>query len=188
MRPSKLRLPERTATATRSLASIAPATASSSGPELPMHVVQPYPARANPSVSSGAISPAPSRYAVTTREPGASDVLTVGSTNSPRATAFRARRPAPTMTVGLEVFVHEVMAAIATDPVRTVADRPPTVISIGRYARPSIGSELATTGWTTDDASVVAPSRAYEGGSDAGNDPAEASSTTPSPSIGGSLA
>ena len=40
---------------------------------------------------------------------------------SPRATAFRASRPAPTMTVGFDVFVHEVIAAIATDPVRIVA-------------------------------------------------------------------
>jgi hypothetical protein len=42
--------------------------------------------------------------------------LTVGPTRRPRATAFLASRPAPTMTVGLEVFVHEVIAAIATDP------------------------------------------------------------------------
>ncbi len=33
--------------------------------------------------------------------------------------------PAPTITVGFEVLVHEVMAAIATDPWPTSADRPP---------------------------------------------------------------
>jgi hypothetical protein len=35
------------------------------------------------------------------------------------------------MTVGFEVFVHDVIAAIATDPLRIVADSPPTVTSIG---------------------------------------------------------
>ena len=35
------------------------------------------------------------------------------------------------MTVGLEVFVQDVIAAIATEPVRIVAVSPPTVISIG---------------------------------------------------------
>ena len=40
-RPSKLRLPDSTAATTSSSASIARATGSSSGPLLPMHVVQP---------------------------------------------------------------------------------------------------------------------------------------------------
>ncbi len=65
---------------------------------------------------------------MTTFEPGASDVLTVGGTVSPRATAFRASSPAPTITVGFDVFVHDVIAAIATEPVRIVARRPPTSI------------------------------------------------------------
>jgi hypothetical protein len=41
MRPSKFRLPDSTAQTARSFASIASATASGSGPELPMQVVQP---------------------------------------------------------------------------------------------------------------------------------------------------
>jgi hypothetical protein len=41
MRPSKLRLPESTAAATRPFSSIAVAIGSASGPELPMQVVQP---------------------------------------------------------------------------------------------------------------------------------------------------
>ena len=41
------------------------------------------------------------------------------------------------MTVGLEVFVQDVIAAIATEPVRIVAVSPPTSISIGRYVRRS---------------------------------------------------
>jgi hypothetical protein len=71
------------------------------------------------------MSPAASRYPVTTREPGASEVLTVGPTRRPRATAFRASSPAPTITVGLDVFVHDVIAAMATEPCRTIAPDPP---------------------------------------------------------------
>jgi hypothetical protein len=41
MRPSKLRLPESTDTAARSASLTAALTASGSGPELPMQVVQP---------------------------------------------------------------------------------------------------------------------------------------------------
>src|SRR5258706_11377047 len=73
--------------------------------------------------------PASSRYAVTTREPGASEVLTVGGTRSPRRTALRASSPAPTITVGFEVFVHEVIAAMATEPVRIVVATPRTARS-----------------------------------------------------------
>ena len=66
------------------------------------------------------MSPAASRYPVTARDPGASDVLTDGPTRSPRATAFLASSPAPIITVGLEVFVQDVIAAIATEPWRIV--------------------------------------------------------------------
>ena len=41
IRPSKFRLPDRTAATTRSWSSTALAIGGSSGPELPMHVVQP---------------------------------------------------------------------------------------------------------------------------------------------------
>ena len=64
-------------------------------------------------------------------EPGASDVLTVAGTVSPRATAFRASSPAPIITVGLEVFVHDVIAAIATEPDWIVVRRSPTSIVTG---------------------------------------------------------
>ncbi len=63
---------------------------------------------------------------MTAFEPGASDVLTVEATFRPRATAFRASRPAPTITVGFEVLVHDVIAAIATEPVRMVTSSPST--------------------------------------------------------------
>ena len=55
---------------------------------------------------------------------GASEVFTVGGTVSPFATAFRARSPAATMTVGFDVFVQLVMAAIATEPDEISTERP----------------------------------------------------------------
>src|SRR5256885_10399376 len=116
MRPSKLRLPDRTDTTARSPCSTAAEISGDSGPELPMHVVQPYPTRLNPSASRYSVSPARSRYSVTTFEPGASEVFTHGWTSSPRWAALRASTPAPSMTDGFEVFVQLVIAAITTRP------------------------------------------------------------------------
>ena len=56
------------------------------------------------------------RYSVTTREPGASEVLMWGFTLRPFSTAFFARSPAAMSTLGFEVLVHEVMAAMSTSP------------------------------------------------------------------------
>ena len=53
---------------------------------------------------------------MTTFDPGASDVLTQGWRVKPRSLAFRATRPAPTITSGFEVLVQDVMAAITTSP------------------------------------------------------------------------
>ena len=53
---------------------------------------------------------------MTTLEPGASVVFTHGLEASPASTAFLASSAAPTMTDGFEVLVHEVMAAITTEP------------------------------------------------------------------------
>jgi len=39
-----------------------------------------------------------------------------GFTDNPLSTAFLARIPAASMTSGFDVFVHEVMAAITTEP------------------------------------------------------------------------
>ena len=64
---------------------------------------------------------------MTTREPGASDVLTAGLTFSPRSTAFLASRAAPSMTLGLLVLVQLVMAAMRTLPC-------PICVSARRYA------------------------------------------------------
>src|SRR3954465_11504780 len=61
---------------------------------------------------------------MTTFEPGASDVFTHGLTSSPRSTAFLASRPAPSITDGLDVFVHDVIAAITTWPWSSVVSGP----------------------------------------------------------------
>src|ERR1700733_12624997 len=114
MRPSKLRLPDRTETTARSLSCTAAEISGGSGPLLPMHVVQPYPTRLKPSSSRYSVRPARSRYSVTTLEPGASEVLTQGLTVRPFWTALRARIPAPSMTDGLEGLVQLVIAAMTT--------------------------------------------------------------------------
>jgi hypothetical protein len=62
---------------------------------------------------------------VTTREPGASEVLMCGCTRRPLSTAFFASNPAAIITAGLLVLVHEVIAAISTSPwPRSMPGRP----------------------------------------------------------------
>ena len=114
------------------------------------------------------MSPAASRYPVTTREPGARDVLTVGPTRRPRATAFRASKPAPTMTVGLEVLVHEVMAAMATEPWRTIAAVPSISIatlplSVAPVMPPSSDSRPRSSFVTGDGAVTGKAARKFAG-------------------------
>src|ERR1700751_2989056 len=87
-----------------------------SGAELPMQVVQPNATRLKPSLSRSACSPALFRYSATTCEPGASEVLTQGLTVNPLAAALRASSPAPIITLGFDVLVHDVMAAMTTSP------------------------------------------------------------------------
>src|ERR1700687_419861 len=116
MRPSKLRLPLRTEQTTRFFSPTSADTSSGSGPLFPMHVVQPYPTRLNPSCSRYGVSPATRRYSVTTFEPGARLVFTHGCRVNPRSTAFFASNPAPIITLGFEVLVQLVIAAITTDP------------------------------------------------------------------------
>src|SRR5271169_1583668 len=89
---------------------------SGSGPELPMQVVQPKPTRLNPILSRSFCNPAFSRYSATTCEPGASEVFTHGLAVKPLAAALRANRPAPIITLGFDVLVQDVIAAITTSP------------------------------------------------------------------------
>src|ERR1700747_1334663 len=97
-----------------------------SGPELPTQVVKPKPTRLKPSVSRSFCRPDFSRYSATTCEPGASDVFTHGLTVRPLAAAVRATRPAATITLGLDVLVHDVIAAITTSPWPSVNFLPST--------------------------------------------------------------
>ena len=55
-------------------------------------------------------------YSVTTFEPGARLVFTHGLRVRPCSTAFFATRPAPIITLGFDVFVQLVIAAMTTDP------------------------------------------------------------------------
>ena len=71
---------------------------------------------------------------MTTLEPGASVVFTQGLVASPASTAFLASSAAPTMTDGFEVLVHDVMAAITTEPWSTEVCLP--------------SSSVTWTGWT----------------------------------------
>src|ERR1700746_2030364 len=87
-RPSKLRLPESTAQATRSWSLMALETSAGSGPELPRRGVQPKPTRLKPSLSRSACKPDFARYSATTCEPGASDVFTHGLGLRALAAAF----------------------------------------------------------------------------------------------------
>src|ERR1700694_5352103 len=116
MRPSKLRLPDSTDTTARSFSLTASEISCGSGRELQMEVVRRERTRWKPSRSSGSVRPARSRYSVTTFEPGASEVLTHGFERRARATALRARIPAPRLTEGFEVLVQLVIAAITTCP------------------------------------------------------------------------
>src|SRR5262249_27933538 len=75
---------------------------------------------------------------MTTLEPGASVVFTHGLRVRPASTALRASNAAPTMTNGLDVFVHEVIAAITTEPWSTDVSVPSSsVTSAGDDGRPS---------------------------------------------------
>src|SRR5436309_12526379 len=116
MRPSKLRLPLNTEQTTRFFSRTTAETSSGSGPLLPMQVVQPYPTRSKPSWSRYFDNPAASRYSVTTFDPGARLLFTHGLRVRPGSMAIFATRPAPIMTLGFDVFVQLVMAAITTAP------------------------------------------------------------------------
>src|SRR3954449_11480944 len=110
---------------------------------------------------------------MTTLDPGASDVLTHGLTVSPRSTAFLATRAAATITNGLDVLVHDVMAAMTTAPWSRVNDAPPaTLTGVGRDGR---SGEAATTRCSRTSGSAAREPTAI--GSEPGNVSATASST-----------
>ena len=81
-----------------------------------MQVIHPYPAVVKPSLSSSLDKFDFYKYSVTTPDPGERLVLIYGLILSPFTLAFFATSPAAIITSGLEVFVHDVMAAKTTDP------------------------------------------------------------------------
>lgn len=89
--------------------------------------MQPYPAVVKPILSKYSVSPDLLRYSVTTPEPGDKLVLMWGEIVIPFSTAFLASKPAATKASGLEVLVHEVMAARTIEPCLRVIYWPPTV-------------------------------------------------------------
>src|SRR4051812_25913020 len=107
---------------------------------------------------------------MTTFDPGASVVLTHGLRDSPRSTAFFASSAAATMTDGFEVFVQEVIAAIATAPWSISHVVPsPRVTRVGADTRPPAADAA--------DGSGAPPPAAGEAGSEAGKVSSKDSST-----------
>src|SRR4051812_3210760 len=110
---------------------------------------------------------------MTTLEPGASVVFTHGRRCNPRSTAFLASRAAPIITDGLEVLVHEVIAAITTAPWSTSVSVPSSSVTfVGVDGRAPAGVA------GMDSAGAPAPlPESTANGSLAGNVPARPSST-----------
>src|SRR5688572_11467959 len=109
---------------------------------------------------------------MTTLDPGARVVLTHGLAASPRSTALRASRAAPSMTCGLDVLVQDVMAAITTAPWSS-SNWPAAVVTGTR----SWGRSLATGRLTRGESPTSSCPMA--GGSLAGNDSDDAWSAEP---------
>src|SRR3954466_3084224 len=107
---------------------------------------------------------------MTTFEPGASDVFTHGLRCRPRSTALRASRPAPTITNGFDVLVHDVMAATTTAPWSISTSSPSRVKRAVFDERVPVWAVGCPAGWS------CAPWLLTAGGSLAGNDSFEASS------------
>ena len=115
--------------------------------------------------------------------------MTHGLDVRPLATALRASIPAPSMTVGLEVFVHEVIAAITTCPWSSSVSVPSSSVT---------GTETSTrsatcrppvppsAGWGSGERSLRPLWSPEDGGSEDGKDSALASSWSASPSFGSS--
>src|ERR671933_1784102 len=114
---------------------------------------------------------------MTTLDPGASVVFTHGLLVNPRSTAFLASSAAPIITWGLEVLVHDVIAAMTTWPWSTKVSVPSSMTTrVGFEGRSGTWSGTA---WCGLPASPLPCGNGLTG-SDAGNDSAEASSASDS--------
>src|SRR5947209_15387803 len=110
---------------------------------------------------------------MTTLEPGASVVFTQGLTSRPASTAFLASSAAPIITDGLDVLVHEVIAAMTAWPWSTSVSRPSSsVTGVGL-----LGRSLAVPACCGRPAAPLPCANGLTG-SDAGKDSADASSAS----------
>ena len=112
---------------------------------------------------------------MTTLEPGARLDLTQGLRLRPRSTARLARRPAPTITAGFDVFVQLVIAAMTTAPCSSWNVSPSSVT----VTEAGAGAAVATG--TRSDGTASWPGSTPAGGSLAGKDSATASSSVSLP-------
>src|SRR5450830_2131872 len=142
MRPSKLRLPDKTAVAYRSRDTTSSWITGSSAPDMPLHEVQAKATTPKPSCSSSVIRPASCRYSSTVLEPGASDDFTHGLRVKPRRFALRAIRPAAIILRGLFVLVQLVMAAMMTAPSGILPGSFSTTPEMPRAASSEVGTRL----------------------------------------------
>src|SRR6478735_6167500 len=116
---------------------------------------------------------------MTTLEPGASVVLTHGLRCRPFSTAFLASSAAPIITDGFDVFVHDVMAAIATAPCPISNSDPSsrvTFTSLRDPLAPGAGCTVSASSFRWLGECSDPSSCEYDGASLAGNDSADASS------------
>src|SRR5581483_9146949 len=114
---------------------------------------------------------------MTTREPGASDVLTHGLLERPRSTAFLASSPAASITWGFDVLVQLVMAAMATWPWSRSNERPYAVVTgTRRWGRSAEGAAPSRPAGSSPRSGLPLTPPPSPGGSLAGNDSATASS------------
>ena len=112
---------------------------------------------------------------MTTRDPGASVVFTHGRLVRPRSTAFLASSPAPSITEGLDVLVHDVIAAMTTCPWSTFAVLPSSNVT----GTGSLGQSWSCAQTWVGGGTSRRTLGLIEIGSLAGNDPADASSSPP---------
>ena len=103
------------------------------------------------------MSPAFARYSVTTFEPGARLVFTQGLRVSPFSTAFFASSPAAMSTLGFDVFVQLVMAAMTTEPCASSTSLPSIVAApfeFGALGFGAFASIFSSDEWKSVFASV----------------------------------
>ena len=93
--------------------------------------------------------------------------MTHGLRTRPRSTAFFASSPAPIITAGLDVFVHEVIAAITTAPwsISTVSPSIVSSTAVRSTVAVSAGASLASIDSASASSTAPLPSATPNDGS-----------------------